>query len=265
MKIEAKPIVTTPSAAKAKIARTSSKTTKTSRKVSQTISIYGEELFLESVRKEREVVIHFSNFNKHKLRFSDDGEFIIGYKFIDYDTEIFTLYHCLESVEYSEEIAELEMGDKISKFDFSSIYEVKDQISKIVKDDLWQEKQVKIKAQKEADEINRRLEEDRKNKEELELEKADSEYLNGQVTVETTIITEIVETTTEVEEEIEQKIEEELIETPTFFKHQHKFVVVKKEPIVEEVVEEKPVPIAIKIEPKQEAKPKFAFTLRKDK
>lgn len=258
MKLEAKPILplaTTSNKAKAAKA----KTTRTSRKVSQDTSIYGEELFIESIRKEREVIIHFSDFNQHKLRFSDDGEFIIGYKFIDYDTEIFTLYHCLEAVEFSNDILELEASDKIFKFEFPTIYNVRDQISKIVKDDLWQEKQAKVQAQKEADEINRRLEEVRKQQEEVELEKADKEFLateNSEFSVTTKIIEETESTTTIITEPeiVESVIVEEVGEVPSFFKPVRKFVIAATQEIVDETNEEI----------KEEVKPKFQFTLRKD-
>lgn len=255
MKIEAKPIIKQ-HVQKKSISRTSSTTTRTSRKVSEDTTIYGEEIFVESIKKEREVAIHFSDFNKHNLRFSDDGEFVIGYEFIDCDTEIHTLYHCVEKVEFSDEIAELESGDKISKFEFSSIYEVRDQISSIIKDDLWQEKQEKVKNQLEADRLNDILERERREKEELELEKADEEFVSEigavkAVNEETVEPSEVVVATLEVVEETKDivKIEATPTKTPTFFKP---------------VINFKPI-IKATEETKEEVKPKFTFNFRKDK
>lgn len=164
------------------------KTTTVRKKVSQETTIYGEELLNNSIRKEREIQMHFSDFNKYSLRFSDDGEFILGYKFIDYDNQIFTLYHCLDPVLFDLELEELEESDRIHKYLFNNLRDAADKLFAIVRKQLLEEKNQKVIEQTETDNLNFKLEQERKEAFEAELE---AEFANNSTEI-TVVESEIV-------------------------------------------------------------------------
>lgn len=146
--------------------------------------IYGDELFADSRKKEREIVVKFYDFTPNKLRISSDKKFIIAYHYTEEQERLFNLHYFPDaSIDFdSEKNLEyiIDLSNCVSYTNLDSLEEVKLKISKLWKEEFLEGRKKKLEELKEEE----RLEQIEKDKleAEAELEEAKNELDSGNIT-----------------------------------------------------------------------------------
>lgn len=142
--------------------------------------IYGEELFVSSRQKEKEIVIKFYPFTPNGLRISTDGKFIIEYYYIEEDRKFNLYYFPDASINFDPEKNPeyLIVEEKcVACKGFISLVETTEKITRLVKDEYLADRKKKLEEIREIE----RLEKIERDRLEAEADLLEEEELNNEL------------------------------------------------------------------------------------